>query len=83
MRYGSVHVDPGAGWFPHIVGIADETGAGEGAGHTLSLPLPEGTEDARWLEAVGELATWVEDCDALVVSLSVDAAADDPESRCW
>ena len=23
---GSVHVDPGAGWFPHFVGFADETG---------------------------------------------------------
>ena len=24
--YGSVHVDPGAGWFPHIFGYADERG---------------------------------------------------------
>ena len=23
---GSVHVDPGAGWFPHFLGFADETG---------------------------------------------------------
>ena len=27
---GSVHVDPGAGWFPHFLGFADETGAGAG-----------------------------------------------------
>ncbi len=27
---GSVHVDPGAGWFPHYLGFADETGTGDG-----------------------------------------------------
>ncbi len=80
VRYGSLHVDPGAGWFPHVFGHAGETGAGEGAGSTRNLPLPEGTGDGRWLEAVQELAEWVSDCDALVVSLGVDAAADDPES---
>ena len=30
--YGSLHVDPGAGWFPHFFGHADETGAGDGRG---------------------------------------------------
>ena len=80
VRYGSVHVDPGAGWFPHVVGYADETGTGPGAGATRNLPLPEGAGDEPWLHAVAELADWVSDCDALVVSLGVDAAADDPES---
>ena len=47
VLYGSVHVDPGAGWFPHVVGYADETGAGDGAGATRNLPLPEGTGDDR------------------------------------
>ena len=66
MLYGSVHVDPGAGWFPHVVGYADETGAGAGAGATRNLPLPEGTGDEPWLEAVAELADWVAaaGCDA-------------------
>ena len=80
VRYGSVHVDPGAGWFPHVVGYADETGAGPGEGATRNLPLPEGTGDDVWLSAVAELADWVSDCDALVVSLGVDAAKEDPES---
>jgi acetoin utilization deacetylase AcuC-like enzyme len=80
VRYGSVHVDPGAGWFPHLVGYADETGTGAGAGATRNLPLPEGAGDEPWLAAVAELAGWVSDCDALVVSLGVDAAAADPES---
>jgi len=80
VRYGSVHVDPGAGWFPHVVGYADETGTGAGEGATRNLPVPEGTGDELWLAAVAELAEWVADCDALVVSLGVDAAKDDPES---
>ena len=82
VLYGSVHVDPGAGWFPHLVGYADETGTGEGSGANRNLPLPEGTGDERWLEGVADLTAWVEEagCDALVVSLGVDAAADDPES---
>ena len=82
VLYGSVHVDPAAGWFPHVVGYADETGVGEGEGATRNLPLPEGTGDEPWLAAVADLAQWVTDagCDRLVVSLGVDAAADDPES---
>jgi acetoin utilization deacetylase AcuC-like enzyme len=82
VLYGSVHVDPGAGWFPHYVGFAEEDGAGPGEGATRNLPLPEGTGDRAWLSAVGQLAEWVSStgCTALVVSLGVDAAADDPES---
>jgi acetoin utilization deacetylase AcuC-like enzyme len=80
--YGSVHVDPAAGWFPHVVGHAEETGSGPGAGATRNLPLPEGAGDGPWTEAVAALADWVraQDSTALVVSLGVDAAADDPES---
>jgi acetoin utilization deacetylase AcuC-like enzyme len=80
--YGSVHVDPAAGWFPHVVGYADETGAGPGSGATLNLPLPEGAGDEPWLSAVAELAGWVAEhgCTALVVSLGVDAHVHDPES---
>jgi acetoin utilization deacetylase AcuC-like enzyme len=80
VRYGSLHVDPGAGWFPHWFGHAHETGSGDGAGATRNLPLPEGTGDDPWLEAVRALAEFAADADALVVSLGVDAAADDPES---
>ncbi len=82
VLYGSVHVDPAAGWFPHLFGHASETGAGAGLGATRNLPLPEGADDARWLVAVADLARWVatSGCSALVVSLGVDAAVDDPES---
>jgi acetoin utilization deacetylase AcuC-like enzyme len=82
VLYGSVHVDPAAGWFPHLFGHAHETGAGAGRGTNRNLPLPEGTGDGRWLEAVADLAQWVAGAgaSALVVSLGVDAAAEDPES---
>ncbi|HEX6699578.1 MAG TPA: histone deacetylase family protein [Gaiellaceae bacterium] len=73
---GSVHVDPAAGWFPHFLGFADETA--EAANR--NLVLPPGAGDEPWLAAVRELADWVCDASALVVSLGVDAAADDPES---
>ncbi|MFZ0625247.1 MAG: histone deacetylase family protein [Acidimicrobiia bacterium] len=80
--YGSVHVDPADGWFPHFVGHADEVGvdAGDGANH--NLPLPAESEEPAWLEAVDSLIDWAasHEAGALVVSLGVDAAVSDPES---
>jgi acetoin utilization deacetylase AcuC-like enzyme len=73
---GSVHVDPGTGWFPHFLGFADETGGGS----NRNLPLPPGSGDEPWLGAVAELAAWARHAAGLVVALGVDAAADDPES---
>ncbi len=80
--YGSVHVDPGAGWFPHVVGFAAETGCGDGVGTTQNIPLAPGSGDAEFLAGVRRLADSAarHGSTALVVSLGVDAAADDPES---
>jgi acetoin utilization deacetylase AcuC-like enzyme len=80
--YGSLHVDPGAGWFPHVAGFADETGREAGDGTNLNRPLAPGTGDDDWLAAVREICSAVEDFgpDALVVSLGLDAARADPES---
>ena len=80
--YGSVHIDPAAGWFPHVVGFADETGTGAGAGMTLNVPLAPETGDGPWLDGVATLARAVRDhgSTALVVSLGVDAGAEDPNS---
>ncbi len=78
----SVHVDPGAGWFPHFVGFAGEIGAGEGEGANLNVPLVSGAGDSEWTAAVAQLAAWARERDVrgLVVALGVDAAAGDPES---
>lgn len=80
--YGSVHIDPGAGWFPHFVGFPEETGTGEGVGATRNVVLAPEIGDEPWLAAVRELAAEVtaHGATALVVSLGVDAAADDPNS---
>jgi acetoin utilization deacetylase AcuC-like enzyme len=73
---GSVHVDPGAGWFPHFLGFEDETGAGA----NRNVVLAPGTGDEGWVAAVEGLARWAGAARALVVALGVDAAAGDPES---
>ena len=82
VLYASVHVDPGAGWFPHVQGYGDERGAGPGEGATVNVPLPPGTDDEGWLAAVRLLveAALRFDADAVVYSLGLDAAAADPES---
>ncbi len=75
---GSVHVDPAAGWFPHFLGGAEETGGGA----NRNVPLAPGSGDAPWVEAVRSLVQWAAGPAprALVVALGVDAAAGDPES---
>ncbi len=80
--YGSVHVDPGAGWFPHVQGYADEVGEGDGEGTTRNEPLVPGTGDIHWVEAVARLAEAAIEfrAEALVISLGLDAAEADPES---
>jgi acetoin utilization deacetylase AcuC-like enzyme len=82
VYYGSLHVDPDAGWFPHYAGYADECGTGAGEGANRNLPLAAGTRDDGWLPAVRSLCADVDrrGADAIVVSLGVDAAAADPES---
>ena len=74
---GSVHVDPGAGWFPHFLGFDDEAGAGANRNVTLA----PGTGDEDWTAAVSGLAAWAGErgAQALVVALGVDAADGDPE----
>ena len=80
--YGSLHVDPGAGWFPHYAGYASERG---------SAPAPASTATCRWPPAPGTTSgSPPSTCcagrrarsrpDAVVVSLGLDAAAADPES---
>jgi acetoin utilization deacetylase AcuC-like enzyme len=79
---GSVHVDPAQGWFPHFLGFADERGSGIGHGWNRNIPVPPGTGDDGWLDAVHHLAEEARRFapSTLVVSLGVDAAAADPES---
>ncbi len=74
---GSVHVDPGHGWFPHFLGFASESGAAN-----LNVPLPPGSGDDPWLAGVARLTEAAREhgSEALVVPLGVDAAAGDPNA---
>jgi acetoin utilization deacetylase AcuC-like enzyme len=82
VLYTSVHVDPGAGWFPHFVGFADERGRGPGLGANHNCPVAPHCGDDPWLAAVAALCAAVagHGSAALVVSLGVDGAEGDPES---
>jgi acetoin utilization deacetylase AcuC-like enzyme len=77
----SIHGDPRTE-YPFFLGHADERGVGDGTGFNLNLPLPRGTEFARWREAlrVGLDAIASFDAEALVVSLGVDTFEGDPIS---
>jgi acetoin utilization deacetylase AcuC-like enzyme len=75
IRTASVHVDPGAGWFPHFLGFAAENDEAN-----LNLPLAPGSGDDCWLAAVRQAAQFAAGARALVVALGVDAATGDPES---
>lgn len=76
----SLHVDPAAGWFPHVMGWPDEQGAGNGELANRNVVLAPGTDDHGWLAG---LAVCLADvavlaADAIVLALGVDAAAGDP-----
>jgi acetoin utilization deacetylase AcuC-like enzyme len=79
VTFVSVHADPGF-YYPWYVGHAEERGAGPGEGATLNLPLPMGTDDAGWLEAIARGVAAIEAAkpDALVISLGFDASKDEP-----
>ncbi|HEV3014112.1 MAG TPA: histone deacetylase family protein, partial [Actinomycetota bacterium] len=79
VLYVSLHGDP-AGHYPHFTGAADETGGGAGAGTNRNLPLPDGTGDDAYLEALAEAMAVVAGFDpaTLVVSAGFDTFAGDP-----
>jgi acetoin utilization deacetylase AcuC-like enzyme len=75
----SVHGDPD-GLYPWYVGRADERGAGAGEGCTLNLPLPRGTEDGPWLDAIDTAIAAIRRFrpDALVLALGFDPSVEEP-----
>lgn len=77
----SLHGDPRSE-YPFYLGHADETGAGDGAGYNLNLPLPAGCQADAWFGALGTACARVqaERPAALVVSLGLDTYAGDPIS---
>ena len=77
----SIHGDPQFE-YPFYLGHADEPGKDAGQGFNLNLPLPAGTDFARWRAALKTALDRVRDYkpDALVVALGVDTFEGDPIS---
>lgn len=75
----SIHGDPNA-YYPWFVGHSSERGAGEGDGRNMNLPLPFGTADEGWLDALRYALAPIRDfrAEALVVALGFDASKDEP-----
>jgi acetoin utilization deacetylase AcuC-like enzyme len=48
VLFVSIHGHPDE-CYPDDMGFADETGNGTGAGYTLNIPLPFGTDDITYL----------------------------------
>jgi acetoin utilization deacetylase AcuC-like enzyme len=82
VMFLSIHGDPKTE-YPFFLGHADETGRGAGAGFNRNYPLPAGSSNALWFDALGDAAQRIDAFkpDALVVSLGVDTFADDPISK--
>jgi acetoin utilization deacetylase AcuC-like enzyme len=81
VQFVSIHTDPTA-YYPFFSGYADEYGAGEGEGANLNIPLPPGTGDAEYLDALDDAleAVRAHHSQALVVSVGFDAHERDPLS---
>jgi acetoin utilization deacetylase AcuC-like enzyme len=75
----SIHADP-VRFYPFFWGYASERGSGPGLGSNYNLPLPRGTDDSGYLEALEKALLRIDAYapGALVVALGLDASRDDP-----
>jgi acetoin utilization deacetylase AcuC-like enzyme len=82
VLFVSIHGDPRTE-YPFYLGHADETGAADGAGCNINLPLPAGTSAATWFGALEYACERIAayGADAFVISLGLDAFEGDPISR--
>lgn len=75
----SIHADP-ASYYPFLWGYAHERGEGAGLGTNLNIPLPIGTKDDGYMQALELAAKAIKAFapGALVVALGLDASEHDP-----
>jgi acetoin utilization deacetylase AcuC-like enzyme len=80
VLYASLHADPGEA-YPYFWGEADELGEGPGLGYNHNWPLPPGTGDAGFLDALNQALCAIRGYAPrwLVVSAGFDTAEGDPE----
>jgi acetoin utilization deacetylase AcuC-like enzyme len=81
ILYVSIHADPNEE-YPLFAGFTDETGGEEAPGWNLNLPLPMGSGDEAYREALETALQTIQDKGAnwLVLSAGFDTCADDPTS---
>ncbi|HEY8201482.1 MAG TPA: histone deacetylase, partial [Actinomycetota bacterium] len=80
VLYVSIHQWP---WYPWYAGALEETGAGDGEGANVNVPLPAGSDDAVYLAAMDRIVDPVVRAfgpELLVVSAGYDAHTRDPLS---
>ncbi|MFP6770971.1 MAG: histone deacetylase family protein [Alphaproteobacteria bacterium] len=79
VLFCSLHGDP-SGFYPYYAGYANEWGKGVGEGFNLNLPLPPGTGDDAFMQALDKALLAISDFapDYLLVSLGLDAQENDP-----
>jgi acetoin utilization deacetylase AcuC-like enzyme len=81
VLFASIHQMP---LYPGT-GALQETGAGEGEGHTLNLPVPPGSTEELWLSLLEHIvipAMVAFEPDLLLVSAGFDGHAADPLAGC-
>jgi acetoin utilization deacetylase AcuC-like enzyme len=79
VYYASIHADP-MDLYPFFLGHADETGEGPGAGANFNQPMPAGTADEAYLEAIERAVDAIAGTagSIVVVSLGFDTYRFDP-----
>ena len=79
VLYISLHADPDRK-YPFFLGRAGEQGEGDGAGANLNIPLPAGTTNEDYLEALQPALERIDSSvgSVIVVSLGFDTYALDP-----
>jgi acetoin utilization deacetylase AcuC-like enzyme len=81
VLYASIHQSP---LYPGT-GALGESGAGEGEGHTINLPVPPGSGHDEWLSLVQRVvvpAARAYEPGLVLVSAGFDAHRDDPLASC-
>lgn len=75
----SLHADP-VRFYPFFWGHRDERGEGRGTGYNMNIPLPRGTGDDDYLQALADALERIGafNPSALIIALGLDAHESDP-----
>jgi acetoin utilization deacetylase AcuC-like enzyme len=75
----SIHADP-SNFYPFFWGYADETGSGDGIGFNRNIPLPLGSDDQAYVQALSAVIESARKVmpEMLVIALGLDASETDP-----